>query len=132
LLAFMAVYFWSLVRPDLMPPAGVFLIGLTQDVLAGGPPGLWTASFLAAYALLDRQREAFASLAGVGALLGFALVAFFSCATAYVIACVYFYRAPPMMPLLLQLAATVLCYILVLPLLNGIQHRLIGPLRSEF
>ena len=132
LLGFMAVYFWSLVRPDLMPPAGAFLIGLAQDLLAGGPLGFWTASFVASYALLDRQRESFAGLAGIGALLGFALAAFFACATAYVIAWIYFWHAPPLTPLALQLAVTIVCYTLVLPVLNGIQHKIVGPLRSEF
>src|SRR5258706_12787565 len=66
-LALAAVYFWVLVRPDLMPPFAVLLIGLLEDLLSGGPPGLWAAGFLAAYALTDRQRETFAGLAAAGA-----------------------------------------------------------------
>ncbi len=132
LLGFMAIYFWSLVRPDLMPPAAAFVIGLAQDLMAGGPPGLWTASYMASYALLDRQRDSFAGLAGIGALLGFALATLFACATAYLIAWIYFWHAPPVAPLALQLAVTVVSYVLVLPLLNGIQHQIVGPLRSEF
>ena len=132
LLAFMAVYFWCLVRPDLMPPAAAFAVGLGQDLLCGGPPGLWTASFIAAYALLDRQRESFAALAGVGAILGFALAMLVVSGAAYLIGWFYFGRLPPVTPLVLQLAVSVVCYIPVLPLLNGIQHRIVGPLRSEF
>jgi hypothetical protein len=37
-----------------------------------------------------------------------------------------------MMPLLLQVAVTMVCYIPGLPLLNAVQHRIVGPLRSEF
>ena len=131
-LAFMPVYFWCLVRPDLMPPAAVFIIGLAQDLFSGSPPGLWTASFIAAYALLDRQRESFAGLAGIGAILGFALAALVACGTAYLMGCFYFQRFPTMTPLVFQLLVTVVCYIPVLPVLNGIQHRIVGPLRSEF
>src|SRR6266513_5610538 len=83
LLSFMAVYFWNLVRPDLMPPAAAFVIGLAQDILSGGPPGLWTTAFIATYALLDRQRETFAGLAGAGAILGFALAMLFVSTAAY-------------------------------------------------
>ena len=43
LLGLMPVYFWCLVRPDLMTPAAVFAIGVLQDMLSGGPPGVWTA-----------------------------------------------------------------------------------------
>ena len=41
LLALMPVYFWCLVRPDLMSPAAAFVIGMLEDILSGGPPGVW-------------------------------------------------------------------------------------------
>ncbi|HEY0281737.1 MAG TPA: rod shape-determining protein MreD, partial [Rhizomicrobium sp.] len=75
LYALMPVYFWCLVRPDLMSPAWAFLIGVLHDILSGGPPGVWAASFVATYAVIDRQRDAFAGLSGVAALLGFATAA---------------------------------------------------------
>src|SRR3954468_12400288 len=128
LLGFMAVYFWSLFRPDLMPPAGAFIIGLAQDLLSGAPPGFWTASFIVSYALLDRQRESFAGLAGTGAILGFAFATLVAAATTYLIAWIYFAHLPPVAPLLLQVTVSVVCYIPALPLLNGIQRRIVGPL----
>ena len=57
ILALPAIYFWALVRPDLMSPFAVLFIGVLEDLLSGGPPGLWAAGFLAAYALADRQRD---------------------------------------------------------------------------
>lgn len=132
LLGFMPIYFWCLFRPDLMPAAAVFIIGLAQDLLSGAPPGLWTASFIATYAFVDRQRDSLAGLANVGAILGFALAAVFCGMTAYVIAWIYYWHVPPFTPLLLQVAVTMLCYIPALPLLSAVQHRIVGPLRSEF
>src|SRR4051812_1208612 len=73
-LALAPVYFWVLVRPDLMPPIAVMTIGLMEDLLSGGPPGLWTAGFLSAYALADKQRDIFASLSGLGAVIGFGAI----------------------------------------------------------
>ena len=131
LLSFMAVYFWCLVRPDLMPPAAAFAIGLAQDLLSGSPPGFWTAAFIAAYVLLDRQRESLAALASAGAVLGFALAMLFVSAAVYLIACIYFWHMMPLMPLILQVGVSVLCYVIVLPVLNGIQHGIVGALRSE-
>ena len=75
LLALMPVYFWCLVRPDLMTPAAAFAIGLLQDMLSGGPPGVWTLSFVVTYAVIERQRDAFAGLSGLAAVLGFATAA---------------------------------------------------------
>ena len=68
----MPIYFWCLVRPDLMPPFAVFVIGVLQDLLSGGQAGVWTLSFVAAYAVVDRERDSFAGRAGMGAMLGFA------------------------------------------------------------
>jgi hypothetical protein len=51
---------------------------------------------------------------------------------AYLIASLVFWHVPALTPLVLQVVVTVLCYIPVLPLMNGIQHRIVGPLRSEF
>jgi rod shape-determining protein MreD len=35
--ALMAIYHWTIYRPDLMPPSGVFAIGLALDLLDGTP-----------------------------------------------------------------------------------------------
>ena len=34
-----AIFYWSLTRPDLMPPLAAFALGLFQDVISGGPLG---------------------------------------------------------------------------------------------
>src|SRR3984957_7624432 len=36
----MAAYHWTIYRPDLLPPAALFAIGLTEDLLAGSPIGI--------------------------------------------------------------------------------------------
>ncbi len=39
-LAIMAIYYWSIHRPDLMPFSLVFAVGVLQGALTGGPLGL--------------------------------------------------------------------------------------------
>src|ERR1700744_1206500 len=75
LLGLMPVYFWCLVRPDLMPPFWAFVVGLLEDIFSGGPPGIWTLAFITTYAVIDRQRDIFAGLSGLAAMLGFAIAA---------------------------------------------------------
>ena len=53
----MAVYFWTLYRPDLMPPAAVFAIGLLQDLLTGGILGINVIVLLALSAATGSQRR---------------------------------------------------------------------------
>lgn len=132
LFSLMAVYFWCLVRPDLMTPGWAFLIGLVEDILSGGPPGVWAASYVATYALIDRQRDAFAGLSGLGAILGFATGALVTCATAYTIMCFDHWRLLPLSPLVNEFALTVLWYVPALFALGAVYRNLVGPLRSDF
>lgn len=131
LFALMPVYFWGLLRPDLMPPWVAFAIGLIEDLLSGGPPGIWAASFVASYAFVDWQRDSLAGLASLGAVLGFAVALLVALATAYAIVALYYLRIPPPAPAMVDLAINVLWYIPALALMNLAQHHLIGAPRSE-
>lgn len=73
-LALMAVYYWSIHRPDLLRPSAVFLIGLLQDLLSGSPLGLNALVLLAVHWVVLNQRRYF--LTGTFALMwfGFGLV----------------------------------------------------------
>ena len=131
LLALVPMYFWCLVRPDLMTPAAVFGIGILQDIMAGGPPGVWTLSFVVTYAVIDRQRDAFAGLPGLGAVLGFATAALIACASAYFIIALYYWQIPLISPIVAELAMTAVFYVPGAYVVGLIHRRLVGPLRSE-
>jgi rod shape-determining protein MreD len=51
-----AIFLWTMIRPELLPAAAVFALGLLQDLLWGGPMGLWAFVFLLAYVLTLSQR----------------------------------------------------------------------------
>jgi rod shape-determining protein MreD len=55
----MAVYHWTIYRPDLLPSWTVFLIGAAQDLLTGGPIGVSSLVLLVSQALVVRQRRFF-------------------------------------------------------------------------
>jgi rod shape-determining protein MreD len=131
LLGFIPIYFWCLVRPDLMTPAATFAIGVLQDVVSGGAPGIWTLSFVVAYAVIQRQREAFAGLAGVAAVVGFAAAMLVVSLVAYLTNAIL-YHVPPLGSVVAELAITVLFYIPGALLVSSLHHRLVGPLRSDF
>ena len=56
-LGVIAVFFWLVYRPDLMPAWAVFLIGLIQDLLGGGALGVGVFVLLVVYAALAGQRR---------------------------------------------------------------------------
>jgi len=130
--ALMPIYYWCLVRPDLMSPAWVLVIGLAYDVLSGGPPGIWAASFVATYAVIDKQRDAFAGLSGWGAILGFATAALIACTAYYAISSLCSWKLLPVNDAIKEFAVTSIIYAFVLPILGWAHRRFVGPLRSEF
>lgn len=56
-LGLIAVYYWATYRPDLMPASAVFLIGVIQDLLVGGPLGVGVLVLLLVYAVMSAQRR---------------------------------------------------------------------------
>jgi rod shape-determining protein MreD len=117
-LALAAIYFWVLTRPRLMPPFAVLAIGFAEDLLSGGPPGLWATGFLAAYILIDRQRKTFIELHGAGTLIAFTGAMLLAGGAAYLLASVIYLRFVPLPPLLLESILTVMLY----PLLDRPLH----------
>jgi rod shape-determining protein MreD len=129
--ALMPIYFWCLVRQDLMTPGRAFAIGLFHDILSAGPIGIWALTFVITYAVIDKQRDAFAGLSGWGAILGFATVAFVACVSQYAIYALYLWRLVPVSGSIKELAVTALLYIPNAYFLAWLHHRFVGPLRSE-
>jgi rod shape-determining protein MreD len=125
-LTLVPIYFWALARPDLMPPYAVLLLGLAEDLMSGGPPGIWATGFLVAYALAESQREMFAGLEGPGAVLGFAAAMFTAAGTAYLLVSLVYWRPAPLAAMLLESAVTVLFYPFIAALLGGVHRKFVG------
>lgn len=130
--ALMPIYYWCLVRPDLMTPGWAFFIGVAHDVISGEPPGIWAASFVAIYAMMDKQRDALAGLSGLGAILGFASATLVACSIHYLIFSLYRWEFLPVSGSIKEFAVTSLLYIPVVVMLAYVHRRFVGPLRSDF
>jgi rod shape-determining protein MreD len=48
---------WALIRPSVLPPFALLIMGLFLDVFWGGPQGLWPLCFLATYAAVLAVRR---------------------------------------------------------------------------
>jgi rod shape-determining protein MreD len=59
LLPLIGVYYWSIYRPDLMPPALAFCLGLLNDVIAGMPLGVSSLLYLLVQGMTASQRRFF-------------------------------------------------------------------------
>jgi rod shape-determining protein MreD len=81
--AMVPTFAWAVIRPSVLAPFGVLLLGLFLDSFWGGPMGLWGLSLLAAYATVLFMRNMmsgqsrsmmwawFAGSTGIAMLAGF-------------------------------------------------------------
>ncbi len=74
-LTLMAVYYWTIYRPDLLPPPAIFAIGVVEDLSTGNPLGVTALVLLGAYALVLNQRRLFLGKPFAVTWAGFVLVA---------------------------------------------------------
>jgi rod shape-determining protein MreD len=132
LLGLAVVYFWTLLRPDLMPPFLVLFLGVLEDFLSGGQPGLWAIGYLVAYAVTDRQRDAFAGLSGWGVVIGFSAAMVSAALTVYVAASIVFGGLVPPQPLIVQSVASIILYPLVAVIMGLIYRHIVGVSRTDY
>jgi len=87
-LTLMAVYQWTIYRPDLLPPWGLFVIGLCEDLLSGAPVGLGALVLLVARTAVFRARRQFINRTFPFIWAGFALLALVSMTGVWAINCI--------------------------------------------
>ena len=101
---------WAVIRPSILAPFGLLLMGLFLDVFWGGPLGLWALCLLIAYggALAGRTMMAGQNRAILwawyGATTATAMVA------AYLFVLLDSKSAPGLVPIAWQFVATILLY----------------------
>jgi rod shape-determining protein MreD len=59
LLALAGLYYWTIYRPELLPPVAAFLCGLVLDLLSGAPLGVAALVFLLTRVVVLPQRRFF-------------------------------------------------------------------------
>lgn len=73
----MAIFYWSIYRPTLIPSWAVFLMGLILDLVSGLPVGLNACLFVVIQRILIDQRLTFAGQAFVTVFFGYISVSAF-------------------------------------------------------
>lgn len=71
----MSVYFWTLHRPDLLPVLAIFLIGILNDVMTGGPMGVQALILLLACWVAGAGRRLFRGRSFLAVWSGFMVIA---------------------------------------------------------
>ncbi|MBL4894279.1 MAG: rod shape-determining protein MreD [Emcibacter sp.] len=88
-LSLISVYYWSIFKPRLMPVAAVFLLGLLQDILSGGPLGMMALLLVLVQIFVVRQGRRFLEKEFLFNWLVFIFVALLFGLSNWVIASIY-------------------------------------------
>jgi len=108
--ALMAVYHWSIYRPDLLPYAAIFGAGVLLDVLNGAPLGVSPLIFLLTRATVLSQRRLFAGRGFAVVWAGFVALAAVAIAAEWLVVCLFYGLVLDMRPFLFQGVLTVSSY----------------------
>jgi len=109
-LPLIAVYYWTLARPDLLPAGGAFTVGLFYDLLSGGPLGLMALLALATHRLVLGQRRYLIGRPFMIGWGGFAVIAAAATLAGWLTAGVYYGTLPAVGPVLMRFVLTVATY----------------------
>ncbi len=109
-LTVIAVYYWSIYRPDLLPMAAVFGVGFFQDALAGTPLGLTSLVLIMVQYVVIAQRRFFHSKTFLVEWWGFMMVAPGAAFVSWLFASLYFGVLVAARPLGFQLLLSVALY----------------------
>lgn len=109
-LAVIAVYYWSLHRPDLFGPGLAFVIGLLFDIINFLPPGLSALLFVGIQQTIYRQRRFFAGHSFFMMWTGFVLTMTTVMLCEWILLCVIRWQAIPVLPALIQALLVILIF----------------------
>jgi rod shape-determining protein MreD len=126
MLPLMAVYYWAIYRPDLLPAYAVFFVGLLLDLLGGGPLGVHVLVFLLVFGTMTLQRRFFLGKPFFVVWLGFALVGVGASVVSWALFSLLLHKGMTVWPLLFQLVLTLALYPFVSWLFIRIQRDFLG------
>jgi rod shape-determining protein MreD len=123
--ALMAIYYWTVYRPELLPFVAVFATGLLLDMLTGAPLGISSLVLLLAYGLVLSQREHLLMRRFTVVWLGFLALAATAAVLQWIVVSLFYGMLLDVRAFLFQGVLTVAVYPVVSYLLGRVQRTLL-------
>jgi rod shape-determining protein MreD len=111
------VFAWAMIRPSILAPFAVLIVGLFLDLFWGGPMGLWAISLLVAYGLVLGARSMMVGQSPPMMWACYGAVTAISMGVGYMITLIQAHSAASPVAVLWQFLATIALY--------PVSHRLI-------
>ncbi|WP_138380535.1 rod shape-determining protein MreD [Luteithermobacter gelatinilyticus] len=125
-LTLIAVYYWTVVRPELLPVSAVFLVGLVQDILSGGPLGMMALLLLLVRQFVLLQGRNFLERDFLFNWLIFMLISLAFGAVSWALASLYYKAVLNFWNALGQSLLTIALFPVITWVLGGVRKRLKG------
>lgn len=97
-LALIAIYYWTLHRPDLLRPSMVFIVGLLNDIINDFPLGLSALLFVSAHHFILMQRRFFTGHSFMMTWAGFILTVLVVMICQWLLLCIIRWQGVPLQP----------------------------------
>ena len=101
---------WAMIRPSIIAPVAVLLLGLFLDIFWGGPFGLWALSLLVAYGVVLSARSMMIGQSDVALVIWYAVVTALAFAVGTLVTMIKTQAIPNLYSVLWQFAATIVLY----------------------
>lgn len=122
-----SVWFWSLARPDAMPPPAVFLIGLLADLIGYLPLGVHVFTLLAVHGVALSLRRFLAQHGFSLIWTVFGLVAIVASALMWLLVMLLSFRLLPVNAALFQAILTIAIYPVIAIPFSAAHHSIADP-----
>ncbi len=106
----MAVFYWSIYRPDRLPYVATFCLGIVQDLLSGMPLGMTPLVLLIVQSILISQRRFLLGKSFLVVWWGFMIVAPAAAILSWIVGTMFFGALLAPVPIVVQVAMTILLY----------------------
>jgi rod shape-determining protein MreD len=112
-----AIYYWAITRPDMLPPLGVFATGIVFDLVCGYPLGMTALTLLVVQWVIRLQRKFLSGQPFRVIWAGMAVVALAAGLAQWLLFSLFYLSIVPPLPVLISAAVTAAVFpLVVLPL----------------
>ncbi|THD81157.1 MAG: hypothetical protein E7812_05375 [Phenylobacterium sp.] len=105
-----AVFAWAVIRPSILAPLAIVIMGLFLDIFWGGPVGLWALCLLTAYGIVLGGRSMLAGQGRVALWAWYAVVTAVAMAVGFLVVGVKSKAFPGLVATGWQYLATIVLY----------------------
>jgi rod shape-determining protein MreD len=120
----MAIYYWAIYRPTLVPIAYVFALGIVVDLQSGLPVGLSAMLLVICKAIVQRQRAFLMGQPYVTVWIGFALMSLMQAFFMWLVVSLQAWTFMPIIPITVAAGFSIVIFPLISLILLGV-HRLL-------